>query len=117
MGILIGMDEAGYGPHLGPLAVAASAWYVPDEIWDAASRAAPRPNRRKLATATASVSNDSATTAVLDSESTSRDVKSRVDLYRVLRNVVCKTASDRRIPIADSKVLYSPSAGLRHLER
>jgi ribonuclease HII len=26
MGILIGMDEAGYGPNLGPLVVAASAW-------------------------------------------------------------------------------------------
>src|SRR3954467_12978600 len=26
MGILIGMDEAGYGPHLGPLAIAATAW-------------------------------------------------------------------------------------------
>src|SRR3954467_12785708 len=32
MGILIGMDEAGYGPHLGPLAIAATAWHVPDDL-------------------------------------------------------------------------------------
>ena len=31
MGILIGMDEAGYGPNYGPLVVAATAWYAPDE--------------------------------------------------------------------------------------
>ena len=31
MGILIGMDEAGYGPNFGPLVVAATAWEVPDE--------------------------------------------------------------------------------------
>src|SRR3954465_11238224 len=32
MGILIGMDEAGYGPHLGPLVIAATAWHVTDEL-------------------------------------------------------------------------------------
>ena len=31
MGILIGMDEAGYGPNYGPLVVAATAWEVPNE--------------------------------------------------------------------------------------
>lgn len=30
MGILIGMDEAGYGPNYGPLVVAATAWHAPD---------------------------------------------------------------------------------------
>jgi ribonuclease HII len=34
MGILIGMDEAGYGPNLGPLVVAATAWEVADEVSD-----------------------------------------------------------------------------------
>jgi hypothetical protein len=30
MGILIGMDEAGYGPNFGPLVVTATVWEVPD---------------------------------------------------------------------------------------
>jgi hypothetical protein len=39
MGIVIGMDEAGYGPRLGPLVVTATVWEVPDDprhvdLWD-----------------------------------------------------------------------------------
>lgn len=34
MGIVIGMDEAGYGPRLGPLVVTATVWEVPDDPRD-----------------------------------------------------------------------------------
>jgi len=42
MSLLIGMDEAGYGPNLGPLVITASVWEIPDEpvdfdIWAALS--------------------------------------------------------------------------------
>ena len=32
MGLIIGVDEAGYGPNLGPLAVCATAWRIPSEL-------------------------------------------------------------------------------------
>ncbi len=32
MGYLIGSDEAGYGPNLGPLVISASVWQVPDDL-------------------------------------------------------------------------------------
>lgn len=31
MGLIVGMDEAGYGPNLGPLVITASVWRVPGE--------------------------------------------------------------------------------------
>jgi hypothetical protein len=31
LGIVIGMDEAGYGPNLGPLVITATVWQVPDD--------------------------------------------------------------------------------------
>src|SRR5437870_3252860 len=39
MGLLIGMDEAGYGPNFGPLVITATAWEVPDpprrtDLWN-----------------------------------------------------------------------------------
>jgi ribonuclease HII len=32
MGYLLGTDEAGYGPNLGPLVISATVWETPDEI-------------------------------------------------------------------------------------
>jgi hypothetical protein len=35
MGLIVGMDEAGYGPNLGPLVITATAWNVPGHPRDA----------------------------------------------------------------------------------
>ncbi len=35
MAYLIGTDEAGYGPNLGPLVISATVWHVPDQWRDA----------------------------------------------------------------------------------
>jgi hypothetical protein len=53
----IGIDEAGYGPNLGPLVMTAVAWHVPDELADAdlwktlasvACRVCRKPGKRLL---------------------------------------------------------------------
>jgi hypothetical protein len=76
LGIVIGMDEAGYGPNLGPLVITATVWRVPND---------PR----------------------------------QADFWKSLEDVVSQTATRNadRIHVADSKEVYSPSRGLRPLEK
>lgn len=77
---LIGTDEAGYGPNLGPLVISATVWRVPE-----------------------GVRGD--------------------DLYSVLGSCVARSpqrvgqSGSAAVAIGDSKALYQPTAGLRHLER
>ena len=97
MPYLIGIDEAGYGPNLGPLAVAATAWHVSDEVdWVSGDHA------------------DSHETLLVRSPTTEL---ARVDLYDRLTTVVVRQASHDRVAIADSKLLYKPGHGLQQLER
>jgi ribonuclease HII len=77
MPYLIGTDEAGYGPNLGPLVIAASVWRISNNL-------------------------------------------PSCDLYQLLRKAVCSTAakaSNARLAIADSKLLYSSAGGIGALER
>lgn len=74
---LLGTDEAGYGPNLGPLVVSTTLWRIPDDL----------------------------------------AVK---DLYRCLKSAVCASRVEkqdlRRVPIADSKQLYSAGDSWEQLE-
>ena len=91
---MIGVDEAGYGPNLGPLVVAASVWHVAEDSADAeqASGNAGLALRSKLQRAAA-------------------------DLYARLASIVSSTPAAGKIAIADSKALYKPGGGLENLER
>jgi ribonuclease HII len=112
MGILIGMDEAGYGPHYGPLVIAATAWEVTEEAEVRGQGSGERSNHRLRSAAMSSVPGSGTTRLAIE-----KTESGCVDLYRLLRNTVAKRASDRRVAIADSKVLYHPGLGLRQLER
>jgi len=74
--IIAGMDEAGYGPLLGPLVVSATVFEIPDDRADEC-------------------------------------------LWDVLRDSVTRTVRKRdpRLPIADSKKLFTRGQGFHHLER
>lgn len=80
MGFLIGTDEAGYGPNLGPLVISATVWEAPDDVCGE-------------------------------------------DLFDRLANVIASRIGDVSnnggpcVAMADSKKLYTPDKGLRHLER
>jgi len=94
MGLIIGVDEAGYGPNLGPLVITATVWEVPGDpaafdFWGALksviSRTAPHPTTRSTG--------ESASGAV---------------------TAVRRRAA--RIHVGDSKQVYSPARGLQPLE-
>jgi ribonuclease HII len=105
MGILIGMDEAGYGPNLGPLVVAATTWEVRSRESGAGSQES-RALRRELRYA--------GSTALAPP---SRLGLGQVDLYALLGDCVSHKPADDRLAIADSKALYRPGLGLSALER
>lgn len=87
VGYIIGTDEAGYGPNLGPLVISATVWRVPGE-----PRAADLPTLLKSL------------------------VTQKLPTTPRRSTATTKPAFPRRISIADSKQLYSPARGLSLLE-
>jgi hypothetical protein len=85
---LIGTDEAGYGPNLGPLVISASVWEIPDGV---------------------------AADGLYDLLG---DVVTQSPAARAgKRSAAAGAGPPPKIPIADSKVLYQSGGGLANLER
>ncbi len=85
----IGMDEAGYGPNLGPLVIGATIWRL---------EAQPTP-------------------AASNTKFEYGSLNSAGDLYEILAKAIAPKRTKGLIPIADSKKLYSPSGKLSNLEK
>lgn len=89
VGYLVGTDEAGYGPNLGPLVVSASVWQVPGDPCEA------------------------------DLYESLRDVVTAAPPTRRRTTAANGDQVDRAcrpLLLADSKVVYRPSGGLADLE-
>ena len=71
MALVVGIDEVGYGPKLGPLVVSAYAFRSPDP-W--------------------------------------------IDLWKALAPAVSSRGARAKLPVADSKEIYTPAAGIKALE-
>ena len=97
MAWMIGIDEAGYGPNLGPLVVAATAWRVAE---DPGFRIQHSGNRSRTMLAPSAPS-----------------FAPPVDLYARLASIISAEPDEDLIAIADSKLLYKQGNGLRLLER
>ncbi|MBN2580724.1 MAG: hypothetical protein JXB10_17190 [Pirellulales bacterium] len=95
MGYVIGTDEAGYGPNLGPLVITATVWSMPDGVGGddlfTRLRGVIRKGGEKV----------SLPTALTPGPSPGKGEGRMNDLPA----------------FADSKVLYTPGKGLRQLER
>lgn len=107
MHYLIGTDEAGYGPNLGPLVITATVWQVPESISHADlyravhSCITDRPrhfNKPKAKTAKPKAAKTKSAKTTKKKKTSKR-----------------RTRIDERIWIADSKKLYKPSAGKKGL--
>jgi ribonuclease HII len=100
MGYLIGTDEAGYGPSLGPLVISATVWEAPDGV-------SGEDLFGRLSHVIASRPDVGGTRRVPVADGDGRAVALPVGTRSVPDTLV----------FADSKTLYSPERGLRHLER
>jgi hypothetical protein len=94
MAYLVGTDEAGYGPNLGPLVISATLWEAPDGV-----------GAEDLFERLAHVITPTLAREKGDSPHLSRQMGTVPFL------------PTPRVVMADSKKLYSPNIGLRHLER
>jgi ribonuclease HII len=100
--IYAGIDEAGYGPLLGPLVIVCTVFQVNRNTAELV-QAGQRENRNGAGA----------------ERHASAAVDPAPNLWEVLRDVVCRTPKEdrKRIAVNDSKILYQSGRGLKQLEK
>jgi hypothetical protein len=116
MSVLIGVDEAGYGPNFGPLCIAATAWRVEE----AGGQESGGRLARNVSDGIGQNPGDGCKNVrVKRAGASSPPASGDIDLYKLLRKVVARSPdkAGRKLAIADSKALYAAGLGLEQLER
>jgi hypothetical protein len=107
MGFVIGMDEAGYGPNLGPLVLTATVWEVPGR-W---------PKKTDFWKTFAPIAQREAARRQKSPGEKSRGEKTVPNESQSAAGAHDPTGENERLHIADSKEVYCPATGLGSLER
>lgn len=100
---IAGIDEAGYGPTLGPLVL---------------SIASLAPATESSATESSAAESSAAESSAAESSAVLKSQHRPGDVRRWLAGAVCRkpTRTGRRVPIDDSKALFDPNRGIGTLE-
>jgi hypothetical protein len=109
MTYLIGTDEAGYGPNFGPLVISATLWEAPDGV------GGENLFERLGHVITPELRRSEKRDSVEKGDSPHLSERSG-GCFAQMGTVPCFHTMPR-VVMADSKKLYSPDKGLRHLER
>ncbi len=96
MAVLVGIDEAGFGPLLGPLVISSSTFLLPNQLLPAPASPDESSCRRQ-----------------------EQGGSGTADLWQVLRKSAANKRSRLagRLLIADSKKAHNKSLGIKHLQR
>ncbi|MGQ9574001.1 MAG: hypothetical protein ACUVUC_01660 [Thermoguttaceae bacterium] len=111
MPYLVGADEAGYGPNLGPLVISATLWHIPQQV------AAEDLDQRLRESIAKQPQSKGSGPEVQGSDRSSRPGRLGINTHTGHANRQAAFRNPSRLPIGDSKRVYQSGKGIGLLEQ